>query len=102
MSPSRAPRCTGGRRRPKASSPYRPITDRELGLVRMSCDFVCACLSLPLALFVLAKASSVRLNSTNHLTANLKIDSLFPIAVVIALFGGVYGITNGERTVTGM
>ena len=32
------------------ASPYRTITDRELTLVQICCDFVCACIALPLSL----------------------------------------------------
>ena len=82
-------------RRSTVPSPYRTITDRELTLVEMSCDFVCACIALPLALFVLAQVSSVPTNSVGRLMTNLQIDSLFPVAVVIALaFGGVYRVTH--------
>ena len=38
------------RRQSRGASPYRTITDRELTLVQISCDFVCACIALPLSL----------------------------------------------------
>lgn len=42
---------------PLASSrpapPYRTITDRELTWVLIRCDFVCACVALPLSLLLL-------------------------------------------------
>ncbi len=83
------------RRGSRATSPYRTISDGELTLVQMSCDFVCACIALPLALLVLAEVSSVAVNATGRLMTNLEIDSLFPVAVVIALaFGGVYRVTH--------
>ncbi len=82
-------------RRSTSASPYRTITDRELTLVLMSCDFVCACLALPFALFLLAQVSSVPTNTIGRLMTNLELDSLFPVAVVIALaIGGVYRVTH--------
>src|ERR1700733_13311306 len=79
------------RRRSQATSPHRTITDRELTLVQICCDFVCACIALPLSLIILAQLSSARVNAPGHLVWNIEIDSLFPVAVVIALaLGGVY------------
>ncbi len=82
-------------RRTTTPSPYRTITDSELTLVQISCDFVCACIALPLALLLLAQVSSVSVNAVGQLMTNLEIDSLFPVAVVIALAsGGVYRVTH--------
>ena len=84
-----------------SSSPYRTITDKELTLVQISCDFVCACIALPLALFVLAQVSSVPTNTVARLMTNLQIDSLFPVAVVMALaFGGVYRVSADLGSMT--
>src|SRR5580700_5157908 len=78
-------------------SPYRTITDRELTLVQICCDFVCACIALPLSLIILAQLSSARVNAPGHLVWNIEIDSLFPVAVVIALaLGGVYRVTHRQ------
>src|ERR1700729_2574426 len=77
------------------ASPYRTITDKELTLVQICCDFVCACVALPLSLLLLSVVSAVAVNETGRLTTNIQIDSLFPVAVVIALaFGGVYRVTH--------
>ncbi len=76
-------------------SPYRTITDKELTLVQISCDFVCACIALPLSLILLSYLSAVPVNARGQLVTNLQIDSLFPVAVVIALAsGGVYRVTH--------
>jgi exopolysaccharide biosynthesis polyprenyl glycosylphosphotransferase len=76
-------------------SPYRTITDKELTLVQISCDFVCACIALPLSLILLSYLSAVPVNTTGQLATNLQIDSLFPVAVVIALAsGGIYRVTH--------
>ena len=77
------------------ASPYRTITDKELTLVQICCDFVCACMALPLALVLLAQLSAVSVNAPGRLLTNIEIDSLFPVAVVIALAsGGVYRVTH--------
>jgi exopolysaccharide biosynthesis polyprenyl glycosylphosphotransferase len=77
------------------SSPYRTITDKELTLVQICCDFVCACVALPLSLVLLSRISAVPVNAPGQLLTNLQIDSLFPVAVVIALAsGGVYRVTH--------
>ena len=87
--------CTHPRRRATPTVPYRTITDSELTLVQISCDFVCACIALPLALLLLAQVSSVSVNAVGQLMTNLEIDSLFPVAVVVALAsGGVYRVTH--------
>ena len=40
------------RRRHRATSPYRSVSDRELSLMQVSIDFICACIALPLALII--------------------------------------------------
>ncbi|HEY5383642.1 MAG TPA: sugar transferase [Acidimicrobiales bacterium] len=76
-------------------SPYRTITDKELTLVQISCDFVCACIALPLSLVLLSHLSAVPVNAPGQLVTNMQIDSLFPVAVVIALAsGGIYRVTH--------
>jgi exopolysaccharide biosynthesis polyprenyl glycosylphosphotransferase len=89
-----------GPRRPRRSrgrSPYRTISDRELTLVQLSCDFVCACIALPIALLILSAVSSVPTNSSSEFFPNLELDALFPVAVVLALaFGGVYRVTHQQ------
>ena len=75
--------------------PYRTITDKELTLVQICCDFVCACIALPVSLVVLAQLSAVPVNAPRQLATNVQIDSLFPVAVVVALaLGGVYRVTH--------
>jgi exopolysaccharide biosynthesis polyprenyl glycosylphosphotransferase len=77
------------------ASPYRTITDKELTLVQICCDFVCACIALPVSLLVLSKLSAVAVNAPGQLLTNLQIDSLFPVAVVIGLAsGGIYRVTH--------
>ena len=41
------------------AAPYRTITDKELTLVQICCDFVCACVALPVSLVFLARLSTV-------------------------------------------
>ncbi|HEX4127084.1 MAG TPA: hypothetical protein VHX67_05850, partial [Acidimicrobiales bacterium] len=78
-----------------ATAPYRTITDKELTLVQICCDFVCACIALPLALVLLSHLSAVAVNAPGRLVTNIEIDSLFPVAVVIALAsGGIYRVTH--------
>jgi exopolysaccharide biosynthesis polyprenyl glycosylphosphotransferase len=85
------------RRQSRGASPYRSVTDRELTLVQISCDFVCACIALPVALVLLSALSSVPTNAPSQFATSIKIDSLFPLAVVIALaFGGVYRVTHRQ------
>jgi exopolysaccharide biosynthesis polyprenyl glycosylphosphotransferase len=75
--------------------PYRTVTDKELTLVQICCDFICACIALPLSLLLLSLASVAAVNAPGRLWTNVQIDSLFPVAVVIALgFGGVYRVTH--------
>src|SRR5580692_11734333 len=77
------------------ASPYRTITDKELTLVQICCDFVCACIALPLSLVLLSQLSAGAVNAPGRLLTNLEVDSLFPVAVVIALAsGGVYRVTH--------
>ncbi len=86
----------GGAQFVAASPPrYRTITDKELTLVQICCDFVCACIALPLSLFLLSQLSAVAVNAPGQLVSNIQLDSLFPVAVVIALAsGGVYRVTH--------
>ena len=91
--PPPVPHDSGGTR--AAASPSRTISDRDLTLMQVSCDFVCACIALPFALLVLSRLSSVPVNASGRLLANMEIDSLFPVAVVLALaLGGVYRVTH--------
>ncbi len=85
------------RQHPRHASPHRAISDRELTLVQMSCDFVCACIALPVALVILSALSSVPTNTPSQLAFSIKLDSFFPVAVVLALaFGGVYRVTHRQ------
>ncbi len=85
------------RNRRSETSPNRTVSDGELTLIQICCDFVCACVALPLSLLILSKFSSVPTNAASNLMENIKIDSLFPVAVVIALaFGGVYRVTHRQ------
>jgi exopolysaccharide biosynthesis polyprenyl glycosylphosphotransferase len=78
-----------------AASPHRTISDRDLTLIQVSCDFVCACIALPLSLILLSRLSTVRVNELGRLLTNMEIDSLFPVAVVVALaLGGIYRVTH--------
>jgi exopolysaccharide biosynthesis polyprenyl glycosylphosphotransferase len=94
------PELAGPRRRPRrlrGRSPYRAISDRELTLVQISCDFVCACIALPIAVLILSAVSSVPTNASSQFLPNLELDALFPVAVVVALaFGGVYRVTHRQ------
>jgi exopolysaccharide biosynthesis polyprenyl glycosylphosphotransferase len=82
-------------RRRVPTSPYRTVTDRELTLVQVCCDFTCACIALPLALVLMSKISSVPSNALGQFMVNVKLDSFFPLAVVAALaLGGVYRVTS--------
>jgi exopolysaccharide biosynthesis polyprenyl glycosylphosphotransferase len=91
-SPLPVPRDRG---RIRATSPYRTISNRDLTLMQISCDFVCACIALPLGLILLSRLSSVPVNASGQLLPNMEVDSLFPIAVVLALaLGGVYRVTH--------
>src|SRR6202012_352609 len=64
-------------------------------LVQICCDFVCACIALPVSLILLSHLSAVPVNAPGQLVTNIQIDSLFPVAVVIALAsGGIYRVTH--------
>jgi exopolysaccharide biosynthesis polyprenyl glycosylphosphotransferase len=79
----------------QSAAPYRTMTDKELTLVQICCDFVCTCVALPVSLVLLTQLSTVPVNAARHLSTNMQIDSLFPVAVVIALaMGGVYRVTH--------
>ncbi len=91
--PPPEPDDSGGTR--AATSPTRTISDRDLMLTQVSCDFVCACIALPFGLLVLSRLSSVPVNASGRLLANMEVDSLFPVAVVLALaLGGVYRVAH--------
>jgi exopolysaccharide biosynthesis polyprenyl glycosylphosphotransferase len=83
--------------RPLGEPSYRAISDQELTLVQICCDFVCACIALPVSLVVLSHLSSAPVNAPRELVTDLKIDSLFPVTVVIVLaVGGVYRVTHRQ------
>lgn len=85
------------RRHRRDASPYRSVSDRELTLMQLSCDFICACISLPVALLILSALSSVPTNAPAQFGLSIRIDSFFPVAVVLALaFGGVYRVTHRQ------
>src|SRR5580700_7915807 len=56
----------------------RSISDGELALVHVSVDFVCACIALPLSLYLLSVISTASANSLHLLGNNTAIDCLFP------------------------
>ena len=90
--PLPVPHASGGTR---AASPDHTIGERDFMLMQISCDFVCACIALPLSLIVLSKISAVPVNASGRLLPNMEVDSLFPVAVVIALaLGGVYRVAH--------
>ena len=79
----------------RADSPFRNVGDRDLTLMQVSCDVVCACIALPLSLILLSKLSSVPVNAPGKLLTSMRIDSLFPLGVVLALaLGGVYRVAH--------
>jgi exopolysaccharide biosynthesis polyprenyl glycosylphosphotransferase len=79
----------------RTAPPSRTIRDRDLTLMQISSDFVCACIALPLGLLLLSRLSSVPVNASGQLLPNMEVDSVFPIAVVLALaFGGVYRVAH--------
>ncbi len=83
------------RRRHKATTPYRNVSDRELSLMQVCSDFLWACVALPLALIVFSHISTLPENAQGELLHNLTVDSFFPVAVVISLaIGGVYRSTS--------
>jgi len=80
---------------PHAASRRHTISDSGLTLLQISCDFVGACVALPLSLLLLSRFSSASVNSSGELLTNMKLDSLFPVAVVLALaLGGVYRVAH--------
>jgi lipopolysaccharide/colanic/teichoic acid biosynthesis glycosyltransferase len=71
------------------------VTDRTLQVVQVFTDFACACIALPLSLFLLSIVSNQRYNSIQNLGSNLKLDSYFPAAAIVALaLGGMYRVTH--------
>ena len=71
------------------------ISDSGLTLMQVSCDFICACIALPLSLLLLSRFSPASVNASGKLLTNMEIDSLFPVAVVLALgLGGVYRVAH--------
>ena len=63
--------------------------------MQISCDFLCACIALPLSLILLSQLSSVPVNAPGEFLTNMKVDSLFPVAVVAALaLGGAYRVAH--------
>jgi exopolysaccharide biosynthesis polyprenyl glycosylphosphotransferase len=80
---------------PDAGRGAGAISDREFTLVQVSTDFVCACIALPISLFLLSQVSTVGSNSIRLLGTNAAIDCLFPLAVVGAIaLGGMYRVTH--------
>ena len=78
-----------------AASSSRTLSDRGLTLMQISCDFLCACIALPLSLILLSQLSSVPLNAQDELLSNMRVDSLFPVALVLALaLGGAYRVAH--------
>jgi exopolysaccharide biosynthesis polyprenyl glycosylphosphotransferase len=79
----------------RGRSSRRTITDGELTLLQICCDFICACIALPVSLLFLSLFSAVQVNQLDRVSINAKVDSFFPVAVVIALaVGGVYRVTH--------
>src|SRR5580704_12134892 len=73
----------------------RRISDRQLALVQVCCDFLCACIALPLSLLLLSAVSHVEVNSLHKLGTNLTDDCIFPFAAIAALaLGGMYRVTH--------
>jgi exopolysaccharide biosynthesis polyprenyl glycosylphosphotransferase len=78
-----------------AASPRHTISDSGLTLTQISCDFICACIAVPLSLLLLSSLSSASVNSSGRLLTNIELDSLFPVAVVLALaLAGVYRVAH--------
>ena len=78
-----------------AASPSRTLGDRGLTLMQISSDFLCACIALPVSLILLSQLSSVPVNAPGEFLTNMRVDSLFPVAVVVALaLGGVYRVAH--------
>ena len=65
--------------------------------MQLSCDFLCACIALPLASLILSAALLGADERVVAIVAEPRVDSLFPVAVVLALaFGGVYRVTHRQ------
>ena len=80
---------------PTPPPPTAPSATASSRWCSCRCDFVCACIALPLSLIVLSQLSAVPVNAPGQLLTNLQVDSLFPVAVVVALaLGGVYRVTH--------
>ena len=90
--PSSAPGHGDARR---AAPPYRTISDRELTLVQICCDFVCACIALPLSLVLLSASPRCRRTRSGQLDDEHEDRLAVSVAVVLALaLGGVYRVTH--------
>jgi exopolysaccharide biosynthesis polyprenyl glycosylphosphotransferase len=77
------------------ASPRHTISDRGLTLAQIACDFICACIALPLSLLLLSSFSSASVNASGELLTNMKLDSLFPLSVVLSLaLAGVYRVAH--------
>lgn len=77
------------------ASARHTISDSGLTVIQVSCDFICACIALPLSLLLLSCFSSAGVNASGRLWTNTKLDSLFPVAVVLALaLAGVYRVAH--------
>src|SRR5580704_16583370 len=63
----------------------RTITDGEIALVHLCVDFICACIALPLSLYILSQISTVFVNSLLLFQYNLSVDCLFPVCAIAAL-----------------
>ncbi len=76
-----------------------PITgDQWPVALLVAVDFVAAAISLPLALVILALSSESTENSLVHFWGNLKTESFFPLAIVIALaIAGFYRSSRRAR-----
>ena len=73
------------------------LSDREFVLIQASCDFLCACIALPLSLIALSFISPAPLNSIHLLSQNIAQDCLLPLAAIIALaVGGMYRTTHQQ------
>ena len=76
-----------------AASPQHTISDRDLTLMQSLATL--SCVALPLSLLLLSRLSSASVNASAELLANIKLDSLFPGAVVLALaLGGTYRVAH--------
>jgi exopolysaccharide biosynthesis polyprenyl glycosylphosphotransferase len=83
------------RRRHRATSPYRSVSDSELSLMQVCNDFICACIALPVALILFSYISPLEVNGRANFIHNFTVDSFFPVAVVISLaIGGIYRATS--------